>query len=359
MKTLNTYITKSLLIVFAAAIIILTFAMIGGNILQVLNYLARGIPIGDFLLAILYFFPMVLSFTVPASILVAVLLLFGKMSSDNEITAMRASGISIFQIISPLIILTFILTVICLYLQVQAGPYYIGKGRGILYNMATTAPQALIAPGQSTNFGNMVVYVKDKKKDKLKDVQIFVFNNDRKKVNQDITAANGKLVVNKEKGTLKIILYNYNIIDYQENDRIYGDEFAITINVAQTLNERPLVQRDDFMTLQELLGTISLYHQIGMSTIKYELELNRRFAMGLAPIAFLLLGLPLAIRTSRRETSAGLFMSVVLAGFYFMFMIGCKTFEGSPELYPQYLLWSPNILYQIGGIYFIIRLTRK
>ena len=359
MNTLNFYITKGLLLIFTATIVILTFAMVGGNIMQVLNYLVRGIPIFDFMLAILYFFPMVLSFTVPSSILVAVLLLFGKMSSNNEITAMRASGISIFQIISPLIILTFILTVICLYLQVQAGPSCIGKGRNILYNMATTAPQSLIAPGQATNFGNMVVYVKDKKKDKLKDVQIFVFDSSRTKVVQDITSSDGKIEVVKDKGLLKIILYDYNIIDYQENDRIYGDTFTVTLDVAQSSNSKPLIQRADFMTLTELLGTISLYHQIGLSTLGYEIELNLRLAMGLAPIAFLLLGLPLAIRTSRKETSAGLFLAVILAGAYFMFIIGCKTMDKNPEMYPQYLLWIPNIAYQIGGLLFIVRLTRR
>ena len=359
MRTLNFYVTTSLLIIFFATIIILTFAMVGGNILQVLKFLTGGIPLGDFLIAILYFFPMILSFTVPCSILVAVLLLFGKMSSNNEITAMRASGISVFQIISPLIVVTFILTVICLYLQVEAGPYCIGKGRNILYNTAITAPQALIVPGQPSYFGNMAVYVKDRKNNKLKDVQIFAFDPGRQKVNQDITSATGRLEVDKKKGLLKIILFNYNIIDYNQNDRIYGKTFTVTINVAKGFNDLPLIKREDFMTLSELLGLISLYNKCGLNTLKYEIQLNLRFAMGLAPIAFLLLGLPLAIRTSRGETSVGLFLSVMLAGAYFFFIMGCKTMDTSPQLYPQYLLWLPNILYQAGGLFFIYRLTRK
>jgi lipopolysaccharide export system permease protein len=359
MRTLNFFVIKSLLIIFTATIVILTFAMLGGNVLQVLKFLASGIPIGDFVMAMLYFLPMILSFTVPSSILVAVLLLFGRMSSNNEITAMRASGISVFQIISPLIVVTFIMTVICLYLQVQAGPYCIGKGRDILYNTAITAPQALISPGQATDFGNMVVYVKDKKGSNLKDVQIFSFDDSRQKVNQDITSATGKLEADKDKGTLKIILYDYYIIDYQKNDRIYGKTFTVTLDVAKNFNNQPLIKREDFMTLSELLGIISLYHKLGLSTLVYEIQLNLRFAMGLAPIAFLLLGLPLAIRTSRGETSVGLFISVMLAGAYFFFIIGCRTMDTSPQLYPQYLLWIPNIVYQIGGLFFIFRLTRK
>jgi lipopolysaccharide export system permease protein len=357
MRTLNLYITKGILLIFTATIVILTFAMLGGNVLQVLKYLVRGVPLDSFALALLYMLPMVLSFTVPSSILVAVLLLFGKMSSDNQITAMRASGISIFQIISPLIILTFLLTVICLYLQADAGPYYAGKSSTILQNLATTAPQALIAPGQATNFGNMVVYVKDKKGDKLKDVQIFAFDQGKRKVTQDITSADGKIEADKEKGLLKLILHNYNIIDYQENDRIFGKKFTVTLDVAKSISNRSVLLRKDWMTLSELLGTISLYHQLGLSTLDYEIALNLRFAMGLAPIAFLLLGLPLAINTSRKETSAGLFLSVLLAGAFFMFTIGCKSMDKS--FYPQYVLWIPNIVYQIGGLFFVVRLTRR
>ena len=113
------------------------------------------------------------------------------------------------------------------------------------------------------------------------------------------------------------------------------------------------------MTFKELLGTISLYNKIGLDTLEYEIALNLRFAMGLAPIAFLLIGLPLAINTSRKETSVGLFLSVMFAAVYFFFTIGCKMMGLGPALYPQYLLWIPNIVYQAGGLFFIIRLTRR
>ena len=159
---------------------------------------------------------------------------------------MRASGISIFQIISPLIVLTFVLTLLCLYLQLQAGPACIGKGRTMLYNMATTAPQSLIAPGEATTLGNMVIYVKDKQGAKLKDVQIFIFDNDKKNVRQDITSATGKVKADKDKGLLKIILYDYNIIDYQQNNNIYGKSFTVTFDLAKGFNQRGLVKQNNW-----------------------------------------------------------------------------------------------------------------
>ena len=72
-----------------------------------------------------------------------------------------------------------------------------------------------------------------------------------------------------------------------------------------------------------------------------------------------LLGLPLAIRTSRRETSIGLFISVILAGAFFMSIILCESLSSFPKLYPQYLLWLPNIIFQLLGAYPTYRISRR
>lgn len=359
MRILNVYVTKEILSILATALLILTFGMLGGNLLQALNYLSNGVPLTDFLKFMFYLLPMIFSYTIPWAILVSVLLLFGRMSANNEITAMRACGVSIFQIISPLILLTFVLTLFCLYLQTYLYPYYYGEALTLIKNVATTNPQALLSPGKSTDFGNMVVYIKNKKGDKITNIQIFVFDNNKRSVEQDITAANGKLKTDEDKQGMNIILYNYNIIDHKENRRIYGKELEVNINVNRGMNARPLVKQADYLTFSELLGSISLYHKLGLSTSEFEVQLSLRLAMSLAPIAFLLLGLPLAIRTSRKETSVGLFISVILAGAYFFFIIGCKSMYTHPGLRPEILLWLPNVLYQIGGLFFLYKVTGR
>ena len=73
----------------------------------------------------------------------------------------------------------------------------------------------------------------------------------------------------------------------------------------------------------------------------------------------MLLGLPLAIRTSRRETSIGLFLSVILAGVFFLAIIFFESLDKFPQFYPQYLLWMPNIIFQILGAVMTYRISRK
>ena len=359
MRTLNLYVIKGVITILLSAILILTFSMLGGQFIQALKYLSQGIPFTDFAKFMLYISPMMMTYTIPMGILVSVLLLFGRMSASNEITAMRACGISIFQIITPLILLTFIMTAICLYFQSSVAPVYYGRAKALMEDLATTHPDALITPGTPCDFDDFVVYVKNKKGDKLDDVQVFVFSKNRRKVEQDITASKGKIVVDSENAKMKIILYNYNIIDYKEQNRIFGDEFTVNIDIGKALEGQAVSKKPDNLTFYELMGRIALYNQIGLDTTECEVNLNLRMAMGLSPIAFLLLGLPLAIRTSRSETSVGLFISIILAGIYFFFVIGCKSLTSAPQLHPQALLWIPNIIYQLGGLFAIYRITRR
>ena len=90
-----------------------------------------------------------------------------------------------------------------------------------------------------------------------------------------------------------------------------------------------------------------------------ETELNQRVALALAPMAFLLLGLPMAIRTSRRETSIGLFLSVLLAGLYFGAVLVSDSLSSFAKAFPQYIVWIPPALYQIFGAVYIMKIARS
>jgi len=148
MKILNWYVTRGFLLAFSMAIAILTFGMTGANLIKVFDLVSQGISFWTFLKFTGYILPIVLTFTVPWAVMVAVMLVFGRMSADSEITAMRACGISIMQIVSPILIFTFLLTVLCLYLQVEVGPPFLGKSRELMKTAAIDQPLALFEPGK-------------------------------------------------------------------------------------------------------------------------------------------------------------------------------------------------------------------
>ena len=371
MKTLNWYVTRGFLVAFFMAIGILTFAMTGANLIKALTYLSQGVSFGTFCKFALYILPIVLTFTVPWAVMVAVMLVFGRLSADSEITAMRACGVSILQIVSPIMLITVLLTGLCLYMQVELGPPLLGESRAMMDFSLLNQPQALFEPGKQIQFNDCLFYIDDKEgQTGLKGIQLYVLEKKDKRrdapenVKHDISAKSGEVLNDLEKQNLVVRLYDCMIEDKAGKagfQRMYTEKLEFNFHYGREANSKRLSIKPKYMRLTDLMARIRLTKsQIKRNdTTELEVELNQRIAFALSPIAFLLLGLPLAIRTNRRETSIGLFLSVILAGVFFLSIILCESFCSFPWLYPQYLLWLPNIIYQIAGAVMTYRISQR
>ncbi len=363
MKTLNIYVAKEFLATAAVSILVLTFGLTGVRLIKIIEALTKGIPFSDAANLLFYAVPFLLTLAIPCSVLVATMLTFGKMSANNEITAMRACGISILQIISPVIIVALASSCICLYLQLDAGPKYMGEAKRMLKEVGAQNPLALIEPGLPIEYENINIFIDDKdENNKLRGIQVYVAKRDRSGIEQDVCARTGDISVDESTQTMRIILYDAIIKSYEDDSSkkiTSSKSVEFTIDYGNNLNRAKIGEKARYLTMRELFARALLFRSRGQDTTVLELELNQRIALGFSPIAFLLLGLPLAVRTSRRETSIGLFLSVGLAGAYFVSIMIFNAFGNRPGIYPQYLLWIPNILYQAGGIYFLCKLVRR
>jgi len=338
--------------------------MMGANLIRVFELISKGVPILTAFLFLVYYMPLLLSLTIPFSILVATMLIFGRMSADNEITAMRACGISILQIISPIIILTFLITCGCLWLQMYVGPKFAGEGKILVKRVFVEHPIPMIKINTDNEFEDFIINVRNiTSAGDLEDIQIYEFNTQKDRIVNDIRAARGKVTVDKEKQVMRTVLYNAFIQQYEKDSTMpkisSSEEVTIPFNYGEKFNRRKLTLKPKYLTLRHLFGRIILDIKRKKDTTYLEVEMNRRIALGLSPLAFLLLGMPLAIRTSRRETSVGLFPSVILGGLFYFSIIIFQTFDTKPQLYPQVLLWIPTVLYQVGGSFFIWRIARR
>ena len=367
MRLLNWYVTRGFLLSFAMAIGVLTFAMTGANMVKVLDFVSQGIPASVFGKFMLYILPIILTFTVPWAVMVAVMLVFGRLSADNEITAMRACGVSILQIVSPILLITFLLTGLCLYLQMEIGPPLLGKSRSMMSLAAAQQPLALFEPGRPLSYkdGNneVVICVDDKKGNEITGV-IFCKTDAKGRILQKINAEHGVIKVHEQKQELTITLDNCLLTDHSGNadqgaERAYSETFEFSFNYGKEANADKISTKAKYMTQRDLMAEIRRFKALNKDTTELEVELNQRIAFALSPIAFLLLGMPLAIRTSRRETSIGLFISVILAGTFFLSIILCESFVKFPNIYPQYLLWLPNIIFQLLGGIMTYRISQR
>ena len=123
-----------------------------------------------------------------------------------------------------------------------------------------------------------------------------------------------------------------------------------------------LYQKEKRRTSRSAMSLEQLMEQLKRATEQQSAsrtEINKRFSFPFSCIAFALVGVPLGITAHRRETSMGYLLSLVVAFFYFLFIIVADTLRGNPAVRPELLVWFPNVLFIGLGIWMFRRLARR
>src|SRR6266566_9295058 len=158
MKLIDRFISRELIVNVLFAIVVLSLVLVVGNIFRKL-------------------LPFSLIFTIPWGLLTAILLVFGRLSADNELIALRSNGVSITRICIPLGGIAVICTAICAWLNVQAAPAAQEKLRSTIFDLATRNPMALFGSDQVIDqFPGRKIYVGKKEGNKLENITVFELN---------------------------------------------------------------------------------------------------------------------------------------------------------------------------------------
>src|SRR3954465_12791936 len=138
MKLIDRSISRELAVNLFFAIAVLSLVLVVGNIFRKLLPLLvnHDVPVEYLLSFIAYVLPFSLIFTIPWGLLTAILLVFGRLSADNELIALRSNGVSITRICVPLLFLAIACTAICLWLNVQVAPAAQERLRSTIFDLA-------------------------------------------------------------------------------------------------------------------------------------------------------------------------------------------------------------------------------
>src|SRR3954469_23904041 len=162
MKLIDRVISRELLVNVLFAIAVLSLVLVVGNIFRKLLPLLvnHDVPIEYLLTFIAYVLPFSLIFTIPWGLLTAILLVFGRLSAENELIALRANGVSISRICVSLAAVAMICTGISLWLNVKVAPAAQQKLRATIFDLATRNPMALFGSDQVIDqFPGRKIYV--------------------------------------------------------------------------------------------------------------------------------------------------------------------------------------------------------
>jgi len=378
LKILDRYVLHQVLVTGIFAVTILSVVLVLGNIFkQLLELLVNhDAPLDLILSFIAYILPFSLTFTIPWGFLTAVLLVFGKMSAEHELIALRSSGVSIPRICIPVFAVSFVCAGICLWINVEVAPKAQIKMKDALYNIATNNPMAMFGSDRVIDdFPGRKIYVERNAGAELFNLLVYEMNENFEPI-KVVQAQRGLIEPDRENKQLLLRIYESSF--EQRDDQAPGDlmrlkegtaqETTIAISLVELYEKNKKRKGMGSLTAGELLDRLSAQSQEATAPnskqaiaerSSLKTEVNKRFSFSLASFAFALIGVPLAITAHRKETSAGFLLSLVVAFVYFFFIILADTVRANAALRPDLLIWLPNVIFIGLGGYLFLRLSRR
>src|SRR5580692_2200025 len=367
-KILDRYVSSQILTTLIWTVCMLSLMLVVANAMrQLLELLmTHGLPWSYILSFIGDLLPFSMIYSIPWGVLLAVLLVFGKLSSENELVALRANGIGIIRICTPVFLITLGCLALCLWINLYVAPECERRFKELAFKLASTEPLALFGSDEVIDaFPNRKIYVGRKNGTTLEDLHIYEMNAQQVPV-RVIYAKRGTLEVDKENQRILLRIYDARYEDRDESDvndlRLmhYGisvQEGVFPISLQELIAKAHSSQRPTELTLSHLQQAME--QKEGKQLTILRTELSKRFSNSLAVITFVLVGIPLAISAHRRETSIGIAISIAVAFTYFIFIVVADNVKGNASLHPEILVWLPNFIYlTLGGTLFY-RLARR
>ncbi|MGA3171419.1 MAG: LptF/LptG family permease [Chthoniobacteraceae bacterium] len=372
MRILDRYIARQIVTTGFFAVGVLSLVLVLGTVFkQLLELLVNhDVPIEFVLTFIAYIIPFSLTFTIPWGFLTAVLLIFGRLSAENELIALRSNGISVPRVCAPVFVLAAICVGICFWINVDVAPKAQEQMKSALYHIATSNPIAMFGSDQIIDeFPGKLIYVEKKEGTKLENILMYELN-ERGEPMTLVHAKDGELLTDleaKQQIILRLIDAQYEQRDSQKPDDpmlthpgiiIRQNDFAISLKELDERNQkrRGLSQ----MTLTELQQAQRSERGMTPSQVSaLKTETNKRFSFSLASFAFCLIAVPLAITAHRKETSVGFLFSLIVAFVYFLLTIVADWFSGNPKMHPEMLIWLPNVVFITLGAVLFYRMSKR
>jgi lipopolysaccharide export LptBFGC system permease protein LptF len=176
MKTLHLYLTRQVVASLALTVAVFTFVLLLANLLKEIVELLvnRQASLLTVLQALAYLIPFVLVFALPMALLTSTLLVFGRFSADQELTAARAGGISLVSLVTPVLLLSVLLSGLSAWFNLQVGPACRMAYKELLFRIGLQSPTAQLQPNQFIrSFHGYVIYVGDVDGPELRNLVIY------------------------------------------------------------------------------------------------------------------------------------------------------------------------------------------
>lgn len=357
-KILDRYIIKEVMSFVALAVAALTIMLIVRTLFESTDMLINKKVALLYVVRLLFYrLPAYLVLTFPMSLLASSELAIGRLSTDGEITAMRAAGISLRRVVIPFVVAALVISILSFLINDYIVPKANRAHQNIMReNVLKIGPSYIRRNVFFRDAENRYFYVNrfDEKNMVMQDIMIYEFTRERSP--RTITAKKGKWVADTwklENGTI----YNYD----EEGEVTYEMSFVtMDIIVKEDLEKFFKNQRaPQEMNSKELKQQINILQQVGADTKNFEVILHMKYSVPFSGLIFVLLGVPLGLQIKKGSKATGIIISIVLVFVYYIFVSTARSLGNGGMLDPALAAWLPNIIFAILGIIIIFRAEKK
>lgn len=365
-RLMDRYIGKQIAAATIFGVVVLSVLLVMGNLFKELRPLlveehASPALVARFIFSVL---PFSLIYTIPWGFLVAVLLVFGRLSAENELVSMRMAGLSLLRVAMPVYSIAAALCCFCLWLNISMAPKAKDEMKFVLYEAVKANPNAMLDPGVvQTRFQDQKIFVEGRQDDVLQGMHLYALNPDDETgfPQASVYAREAKLKIIEESKQIRLHLTDaYMEVRSPDGKRelaFIGEQEPLLFDFAA---DRKKKQKASMMTNQQIRET--LVQNPEMQEEKrhsFHNEIHRRYAFSMACLALSMVAVPLGIQARRKETSTGLAISILVGLCYFLFFMIADSFEKKPGNTAMLMYWLPNVTCLALGIMLFFKARRK
>jgi lipopolysaccharide export system permease protein len=383
-KTINRYIFSESLSYFLVSLFAFTALILVARILRFTNLIVnKGVQIEQIGMVFLAVIPTFLEIALPMSALLGVLMAFGRLSADSEIVVLRASGVSLTQMIKPVFVFAILCTILCFGITSELRPWGYRQLSQTLFEIARSKSTAGLEAGMFNKLGEIILYA-DSVNHQTGALSHALIDDKRDPERRQIIFAQSGTILSDEKArTITMELYDgiiheeyrgrYNLTKFTTNrlsldpDEIYNPdakkkssklyremgsaELTEYITSLQTkLIEISEVEEKDEATLLE-------FEELKKTFLRSKIEDGRRVSMPFAAFLLALIAMPLGIQPPRMQRAWGASLSIAIAMivfilYYAFISIGVALAE-SGSIHPLIALWMPNLVIAVFTFYLL------
>lgn len=357
-NTLQRYLLGQVLAAMGMAVLVFVFVLLLGNVLrEILGLLVqRQVHPALVLEALGLLLPYVAPFALPMGLLTATLLVFGRFSADQELTAARASGFSLTALAAPILILGLLLSFVAVLFNAEWAPRSRVAYKALLARVGLQMAGSLIPEQQYIHdYPGLVLYVGRNRQGNLQEVLLWKLDAEGH-AEFRLRAESGRLLTEDQGSRLRLEL-NDVVAARKSSEGWLPAGYARTLIYELTPpgRESPRQPKLSELTWRQLIQEKNLRHQQGVDVTPVRVQIHQRMAFGFACFSFCLVGIPLGARLHRRETNLSVGIALVLVAVYFSFLLLANAWDTRPDLHPHLIVWLPNFLFQITGAWLLWR----